>query len=153
MLAQLAIMPYEIWYRTTGLAFPLFIIIIGLVYGFIPSAESEEEFFRRIIEPRVINVSDEERIRVLKYKKEGKAFFFIAGYLYAIIFQLIWTTLVNMGDIAVLGLFMMVPSFAMLVAVGSTPFVVILERVRYRDIKHILDVEREYLKSWTRGNI
>ena len=65
MLIQLLTLDFVIWYRTTGLAFPLFIIIIGVVYGFLSSAESDEEFLRNIIEPRVDKVTQEERGRFL----------------------------------------------------------------------------------------
>ncbi len=134
MLGQLLTLDYVIWYRTTGLAFPLFIIIIGVVYGFISSAESDEEFLRNIIEPRVDKVTQEERGRFLQFRKTTRRMVLVLGYMYAVIFQLFWISIAGMGDIAILGLFMMPALFATVVALGSTPILMIIERARYQTL-------------------
>ena len=154
MLVQLLTLDFVTWYRTTGLAFPLFIIIIGVVYGFISSAESDEEFLRHIIEPRVDKVTQEERGRFLRFRKTTRRMVLVLGYMYAVIFQLIWISIAGMGDIAILGLFMMPALFATVVALGATPILMIIERARYRDIKHLMDAEREDLRTRVRsGNL
>jgi hypothetical protein len=154
MLIQLLTLDFVIWYRTTGLAFPLFIIIIGVVYGFLSSAESDEEFLRNIIEPRVDKVTQEERGRFLQFRKTTRRMVLVCGYVYAVTFQFIWLSIAAMGDIAILGLFMMPALFATVVALGATPILMIIERARYRDIRHLMDVERKDLRIRVRsGNL
>ena len=69
-------------------------------------------------------------------------------------FQFIWQSLAAMGDIAIFGLFTIFSLFASVVALGSTPILMIIARVRYRDIKHLMDAEREDARKRVRsGNL
>jgi hypothetical protein len=152
MLVQLLTLEFIVWFHTTGFALPIFIIIIGFAYGFTPSFDSDKEYLRHIIEPRVDRVSEVDRARFLQFGKIVRRMVLVSGYMYALIFQLIWISLNNIGDIALLAQFMIFPAFAAVVAVGATPFLMVIERIRYQDIKNLLDADRKYLKSrqWTR---
>ena len=78
----------------------------------------------------------------------------VCGYVYAVTFQFIWLSIAAMGDIAILGLFMMPALFATVVALGATPTLMIIERAKYRDIRHLMDVERKDLRIRVRsGNL
>jgi hypothetical protein len=147
MLIQLPILEFEVWFDTTGFALPVFIIMIGFVYGFIPSRESDEEYLRHVLEPRAVEVTDETRARFLQFRKTSRRVVLLSGYVYAVFFQLLWISLADIGDFALPALFIIFPIFATFLAVGSTPYLMVLERVRYQDVRHLLDVDRKYLKS------
>ncbi|TET11003.1 MAG: hypothetical protein E3J86_04030, partial [Candidatus Thorarchaeota archaeon] len=122
MLIQFPLLEFEVWFDTTGFALPVFIITIGIVYGFIPSRESDEDYLRHVVEPRAEEVSEETRARFLQFRKTSRRVVLLSGYVYAVIFQLIWMALANIGDFAVPALFFVFPIFASLVALGPTPF-------------------------------
>jgi len=154
MLVQLLVLDFVTWFHTTGMASPIFIIIIGIVYGFLSSAESDEEYLRNIVEPRVDKVTEENRGRFLQFRRTTRHLVLMLGYIYAAIFQLLWISLTNMGGVAMPALLVVFPTFATVVAMGPTPFLVILRKTRYQDIKHLLDAEREDLRFRLRtGNL
>jgi len=154
MLVQLLVLDLVTWFYTTGMASPIFIIIIGIAYGFAPSAESDEEYLRNIVEPRVDKVTEENRSRFFQFRRTTRQLVLIVGYINAAIFQLLWISLTNMGSVALLALLVVFSAFATVVAMGPTPFLVILRKTRYQDIKHLLDAEREDLRFRLRtGNL
>ncbi len=154
MLVQLLILDFVTWFYTTGMASPIFIIIIGIAYGFLSSAESDEEYLRYIVEPMVDKVTEEDRGRYLQFRKTTRRLVLILGYANAAIFQLFWISLTNMGGAALPALLVVFPTFAIVVVTIPTPFLAILGKMRYQDIKHLLDAEREDVRFRLRtGNL
>ncbi|MHA1772070.1 MAG: hypothetical protein ACTSYL_04475 [Candidatus Thorarchaeota archaeon] len=152
MLMQLVLFSFDIvrWFHTTGLSVPAFIMIIGIVYGALPCDESIVVYLHRLIEPRVGHIAEWEQQRFLQFMKTIRVIFLLLGYVYLVIFQLIWSALVGISDGVIAGLFFIFPAFMMLVAVGATPFAKVLKR-RYSDIKPILDADKAYARERARG--
>jgi hypothetical protein len=145
MALQFMTRSFENWYRTTGLSIPVFIAIVGFLYGFQPSIDWEREYLLEYISKRV-QVSDSDRQEYLNFSRDSKIVVLLWGWCLLLPFQLLWLSFAALGSYAMFAQFSIFPLFAAFAVMGLGPCFSLLTRIRYQKIEHMLEVHR----SWTR---
>lgn len=147
MAIQFLVLSFEDWLFTTGLVFPVFLILVGVVYGLGASKESDRLFLDNIIKPRLENITDEQVTDFLSFRNALRISILVIGYLFTVIFTWIWVTITNLGATNVFGLVVLFPMFALLIPTTGHPIAMVLERTKYKSIRPLMKVERAWIKT------
>ena len=147
MVIQFIVLSFEDFIFTTGLVFPVFIMIVGVVYGVYSSKESDRLFLDNIIKPRLESITNEQVTEFLSFRSALRISVLFIGYLFTVIFTWIWLTLTSLGARNLFGLVLLFPMFALLIPALGLPIGLLLKHTKYKNIRPLLDVERVWLRS------
>ncbi|MBD3160282.1 MAG: hypothetical protein GF309_16000 [Candidatus Lokiarchaeota archaeon] len=147
IIGQFVILSFEDWLLKSGLSLPTFIIIIGFVYGSFPSAKSDHEFLEHVIQPRTGEIPEKHIELFLRFRKMLRAGTLLAAYGFATVLFAIWLWLANAGANVLLALPFIALAFALFIPALGNVVARLLAHVKYKEIQHLFDIEREILRK------